>query len=75
MLAVRDALKLKTKIVGVVSAHASSYAKSFTSRRPVESPVNTKIVLIAHAFFTFLYQRKKPCLKFDLLRCRFSVYI
>ena len=43
MLAVRDALKLKTKVVGVVSAHANSYAKSFTSRRPVESPVNTKI--------------------------------
>ena len=43
MVAVRDALKLKTKIVGVVSAHASSYAESFTRRLPVESPVNTKI--------------------------------
>ena len=43
MLAVRDALKLETKIVGVVSEHASSYAESFTSRRLVESPVNTKI--------------------------------
>ena len=43
MLAVRDALKLKTKVVGVVSAHASSYAESYISRRPVESPVSTKI--------------------------------
>ena len=43
MLAVRDALKLRTKIVGVVSTHAKSYAESFTSRVPVESPVKTKI--------------------------------
>lgn len=43
MLAVRDALKLKTQIVGVVSAHASAYAESFSSRHPVESPVSTKI--------------------------------
>ena len=43
MLAVRDALKLRTKIVGVVSTHAKSYAESFTSKVPVESPVNTKI--------------------------------
>ena len=43
MLAVRDALKLRTKIVGVVSAHAKSYAESFTTRVSVESPVNTKI--------------------------------
>jgi threonine dehydratase len=43
MLAARDALNLKTKIVGVVSAHASSYAESFSSGRHVESPVSTKI--------------------------------
>ena len=43
MLAARDALNLKTKIVGVVSAHASAYAESFSSRRPIESPVSTKI--------------------------------
>ena len=43
MLAARDALNLKTKIVGVVSAHASAYAESFSSKRPVESPVSTKI--------------------------------
>ena len=43
MIAVRNALKMKTRVVGVVSAHASSYAESFTNRRLVESPVNTKI--------------------------------
>ncbi len=43
MLAARDALNLKTKIVGVVSAHGSAYAESFSSGRPVESPVSTKI--------------------------------
>ncbi len=43
MLAVRDALNLKTKIVGVVSAHGSTYAEVFSSGRPVESPVSTNI--------------------------------
>ena len=43
MLAARDALNLKTKIVGVVSAHSSAYAESFSSGRPVESPVSTNI--------------------------------
>ena len=43
MLAVRDALELNTEIVGVVSAHANTYAKSFVSRSPVESMVSTKI--------------------------------
>ncbi len=43
MLAVRDALKLKTKIVGVVSAHATAYAKSFAAGRLVESPVTTRL--------------------------------
>ena len=43
MLAARDTLNLKTKIVGVVCAHASAYAESFSSGRPVESPVSTKI--------------------------------
>jgi threonine dehydratase len=43
MLAARDALNLKTEIVGVVSAHATAYAESFSSGRPVESPVSTKI--------------------------------
>jgi threonine dehydratase len=36
-------LGLKTKIVGVVSAHAEAYAKSFAARKPVESPVSTKL--------------------------------
>ena len=43
MLAVRDALELNTEIVGVVSAHANTYAKSLVSRSPVESTVSTKI--------------------------------
>ena len=43
MLAVRDALKLKTKIVGVVSSHATAYAKSFAAGHLVESPVTTRL--------------------------------
>jgi len=43
MLAVRDALELNTKIVGVVSAHANTYAESFVSRSSIESSVSTKI--------------------------------
>jgi threonine dehydratase len=43
MAAVREALGLKTEIVGVVSAHARTYAESFQQRRPVESPVSTRI--------------------------------
>jgi len=43
MLAARKALGLRTKIVGVVSAHAEAYAKSFAARKPVESPVSTKL--------------------------------
>jgi threonine dehydratase len=43
MLAVRDALELNTEIVGVVSAHANTYAESFVSRSSIESPVSTKI--------------------------------
>jgi len=41
MLAARDALKLETEVVGVVSAHALAYAKSFEAGRPVDSPVTT----------------------------------
>ena len=41
MLAARDALNLKTEVVGVVSAHARAYAESFSAGRPVESPVTT----------------------------------
>lgn len=43
MLAARDALGLKTEVVGVVSAHASAYAESFRSGRLIDSPVNTKL--------------------------------
>jgi len=41
MVAARDALGLQTRIVGVVSAHATAYADSFLARRPVEAPVST----------------------------------
>ncbi len=41
MMAAREALGRKTKIVGVVSAHARAYAKSFAAKKPVESPVST----------------------------------
>jgi threonine dehydratase len=43
MLAARDALRLKTEVVGVVSAHASAYAASFSARRPIEAPADTKL--------------------------------
>lgn len=43
MLAARDALKLKTEVVGVVSAHARAYAESFSAGHPVESPVTTQL--------------------------------
>lgn len=43
MIAVRDALQLKTRIVGVVSAHATAYAQSFATGRLVESPVTTQL--------------------------------
>jgi len=43
MMAARDALKLKTEIVGVVSAHASAYALSFQAGELVESPVSTTL--------------------------------
>ncbi|MEX1032022.1 MAG: threonine dehydratase [Cellvibrionaceae bacterium] len=43
MVAVRDALGLKTEVVGVVSAHATAYADSFNARTLVESPVTTKL--------------------------------
>ena len=43
MMATRDALNLKTEVVGVVSAHASAYAQSFEAGRAIESPVTTKL--------------------------------
>lgn len=41
--AARNALKLKTEIVGVVSAESPSYALSFGERRVVEAPSRTAI--------------------------------
>lgn len=43
MMAARDALGLKTRVVGVVSAHARAYEKSFSAGHPVESPVSTHL--------------------------------
>lgn len=43
MMAVRDALGLRTEIVGVVSAHACAYADSFEAGRVVESPAETHL--------------------------------
>ena len=41
--AARNAYSPRTKIVGVVSAHARTYAKSFAAREVIESPVETKL--------------------------------
>jgi threonine dehydratase len=43
MIAARDALGLKTKVVGVVSAQAPAYALSFAAKRLVESPATTRV--------------------------------
>jgi threonine dehydratase len=43
MAAVREVLRLKTEIVGVVSAHALAYAVSFARRQAMEAPVTTRI--------------------------------
>jgi len=43
MAAARRALNLKTKIVGVVSAHAPTYALSYEKGEPVPHPVSTKL--------------------------------
>jgi threonine dehydratase len=42
-IAARAALGLRTRIVGVVSAHAPCYALSFVARRPIEAPVTTRL--------------------------------
>lgn len=42
-VAARNALGLRTRIVGVVSAHAPCYALSFAARRPIEAPVTTRL--------------------------------
>ncbi len=43
MVAARAALQVKTKIVGVVSAAAPAYARSFKARQVVEAPVSTSV--------------------------------
>ena len=43
MIAAREALGLRTEVVGVVSEHAPAYALSFEQRRAVEHPVATRI--------------------------------
>ncbi len=43
MIAARDALGLATEIVGVVSAHAPAYKRSFDQRRRVEHAVTTEL--------------------------------
>lgn len=42
-IAARQALGLRTRIVGVVSAHATSYADSLAAGQVVEAPVTTRI--------------------------------
>lgn len=42
-IAARRALNLRTRIIGVVSAHALAYKLSFDSRSKIESPVTTVI--------------------------------
>jgi threonine dehydratase len=43
MIAARDALGLKTEIVGVVSAHAPAYARAFKARCNAEAAVSTQL--------------------------------
>lgn len=43
MIAAREALGLKTEIVGVVSAQAPAYRESFVERRPVTCPARTEL--------------------------------
>ncbi|WP_334189115.1 threonine dehydratase [Noviherbaspirillum sp.] len=42
-IAARNALGLRTRIIGVVSAHALAYKLSFEQKRKLESPVTTMI--------------------------------
>ena len=42
-VAVRDALSLTTRVVGVVSAGAAAYARSWEAGEPVSVPVTTKL--------------------------------
>ncbi len=41
--AARNVFSPRTRIVGVVSAHARAYARSFEARRAIEAPVTTRL--------------------------------
>lgn len=43
VMAARDALGLRTKVVGVVSAHAPMYARSFAARRAIPHAANPRL--------------------------------
>jgi len=43
MMAARDALNQGTRVVGVVSAHAPAYAKSFSAGCAIDAPVTTRL--------------------------------
>jgi threonine dehydratase len=43
VLAARDALGLRTKVIGVVSSGAPAYARSFAAGQPVSHPVTTRL--------------------------------
>jgi threonine dehydratase len=43
VIAVRNALSPRTKIIGVVSAQARAYSLSFESKQEIESPVTTRL--------------------------------
>ena len=43
VMAARDALGLRTRVVGVVSAHAPMYALSFAARQAVSHPANPRL--------------------------------
>lgn len=42
-VAARNALSPRTKVIGVVSAHARAYSLSFAARQAIESPVTTRL--------------------------------
>ena len=43
MLAARAALGLSTEVIGVVSSHARAYAESFSQKKAVSAPVQTRL--------------------------------
>ena len=43
VVAARNALSPKTKVIGIVSAHARAYALSFAAKRATDAPVSTRL--------------------------------